>query len=123
MARFVAGRIAAVATTFGAIGYLAAPLAVGDPAPRRVAVLATKFAFDRPEIRIRRGETVTLVLTSPDFVHGFSIPDLDARVDLVPGKTVELTLRPARAGRFVFLCDNFCGEGHDRMTGFIVVED
>ena len=32
-------------------------------------------------------------------------------------------MRPDRAGRFVFLCDNFCGEGHDRMTGFLVVEE
>ena len=45
------------------------------------------------------------------------------RVDLVPGKTVELTFTPDRAGRFVFLCDNFCGEGHDRMTGFLVVTE
>jgi cytochrome c oxidase subunit II len=116
-------RIAAVAAVFWAVGYLAAPLAIGDPAPRRIPVLAAKFAFDTPEIRVRKGEAVTLVLTSPDFVHGFSVPDLDARVDLVPGRTVELELKPARPGRFVFLCDNFCGEGHDRMTGFLIVED
>jgi cytochrome c oxidase subunit 2 len=34
---------------------------------------------------------------------------------------VEVTFTPDRAGRFVFLCDNFCGEGHDRMTGFLLV--
>ena len=116
-------RIAAVAAVFCAVGYLAAPLAIGDPAPRRIPVLAAKFAFDTPEIRVRKGEAVTLVLTSPDFVHGFSLPDLDARIDLVPGRTVELQLKPARPGRFAFLCDNFCGEGHDRMTGFLIVED
>ena len=64
---------------------------------------------------------VTLVLSSADFVHGFAMPDLDVRIDLVPGKTVELTLTPARAGRFVFLCDNFCGEEHEEMSGVLVV--
>jgi cytochrome c oxidase subunit 2 len=116
-------RLAAVAAGAFAVGYFAAPLALGDPAVRRIPVVATKFAFDRAEIRMRCGEAVTLVLSSADFVHGFSVPDLDVRVDLVPGRTVELALRPARAGRFAFLCDNFCGEGHDRMTGFLVVEE
>jgi cytochrome c oxidase subunit 2 len=118
-----ATRLAAAAASAFAVGYFAAALAVGDPAPRRIPVVATKFAFDRAEIRVRRGEAVTLVLSSPDFVHGFSVPDLDVRVDLVPGKPTELVLRPARAGRFAFLCDNFCGDGHDRMTGFLVVEE
>jgi cytochrome c oxidase subunit 2 len=66
---------------------------------------------------------VTLVLSSADFPHGFSIPDFGVRVDLVPGKTMELTFTPDRAGRFAFLCDNFCGEGHDGMTGMVVVTE
>jgi cytochrome c oxidase subunit 2 len=91
--------------------------------PERIALKATKFDFAVKEIRVRKGRPVTLVLTTPDFVHGFAVPDFNARVDLVPGKTVELTFTPERAGRFVFLCDNFCGEGHDRMTGFLVVTE
>lgn len=90
---------------------------------QRIELKATKFDFAAKEIRVRKGQRVTLVLTTPDFVHGFSVPDFNARVDLVPGKSVELTFTPDRAGRFVFLCDNFCGEGHDRMTGFLVVTE
>jgi cytochrome c oxidase subunit II len=121
--RRLAARIAVAMAMLCCVGYVAAPLAVGDAATRRIPLLATKFAFDKPEIRVRRGEAVTLLLTSPDFVHGFSIPDLDARIDLIPGRTAELHLKPARAGRFAFLCDNFCGEGHDRMTGWLIVEE
>ena len=89
----------------------------------RIMVSAAKFEFSASEIRVRKGRPVTLVLSSTDFPHGFSIPDFGVRVDLVPGKGVELTFTPDRAGRFVFLCDNFCGEGHDRMTGFLVVTE
>jgi len=121
--RRLAVQIAATAAICGVAGYLVAPLAIGDPAPRRIRIVAAKFAFDKREIRVRKGEAVTLQLSSPDFVHGFSIPDLDARIDLVPGRTVELALKPQRVGRFGFLCDNFCGEGHDRMTGVLVVEE
>ncbi len=56
-------------------------------------------------------------------MHGFAVPELGARVDLVPGRTVTLGLTPPRAGRFTMLCDNFCGEGHDRMSGWLVVHE
>ena len=97
--------------------------AVAQLAPRRIEMTAVKFKFDRTEIRVRKGERVTLVLTTPDFVHGFSVPDLAIRADLVPGRTIEIPLPTDRAGRFVFLCDNFCGDGHDRMNGVVVVSE
>jgi len=78
---------------------------------------AAKFAFSVAEIGARRGETLVITLTSTDFVHGFSLPDLKARIDVPPGKRVDLTLRPLPAGRFIYLGDNFCGDEHDRMTG------
>lgn len=109
----------AAALLLGAAGAYRAAAAV----PERIALGAAKFEFSATEIRVRKGRAVTLVLKSEDFPHGFSIPDFGVRVDLVPGKTVELTFTPDRAGRFAFLCDNFCGEGHDRMTGMVVVTE
>ena len=38
-----------------------------------------------------------------------------------PGKGVELTLRSPPPGRFIYLCDNFCGDQHDRMNGVLTV--
>lgn len=105
------------------LGRHAAPLAVGDPAPRRILAVAAKFGLDKREIRVRKGEAVTLQPASPDLVHGYASRDLDARIDLVPERAVKLVLKPQRAGPFVFLCDNFCGEGHDRMTGFLIVAE
>jgi cytochrome c oxidase subunit 2 len=37
-------------------------------------------------------------------------------------KPVRVKLKPERAGRFGFLCDNFCGSGHEEMAGIIVVK-
>jgi cytochrome c oxidase subunit 2 len=119
MVRFAA-QFAAVAAVCAALGYVAGSVASGGGG-KRVPLAATKFEFSVTEIRTRVGAPVTLVLSSADFIHGFSIPDFGVRVDLVPGKTVELTLTPDRAGRFVFLCDNFCGEGHEEMAGVLVV--
>ena len=114
-------RLAAVAAVAGTAGYFAAALAAVEP--DRVALTATKFAFSSREIKLRKGKPVTFAISSVDFVHGFTVPDFNVRQDAIPGTTVEVTFTPDRAGRFIFLCDNFCGEGHDQMAGVLIVTD
>jgi cytochrome c oxidase subunit II len=98
--------------------------AVAADAPtQRIEIIAGKFAFDPKEIRVKKGTRVTIVLTSPDFVHGFSLPDFNVRADGIPGKTVEVTFVADKAGKFIYLCDNFCGEDHDKMTAFLIVTE
>ena len=70
-----------------------------------------------------KGHALTLALTAADFPHGFNLPDFNVRRDLVPGKSLELNFTPDRKGRFTYLCDIFCGDGHDRMSGVMVVAD
>jgi len=115
------GPFVIVAAVCGSGGYYAA--AANSAEAQRVAVKATKFDFSAVEIRVKKDQPVTLELTAADFAHGFSLPDFNVRADLVPGKTVEVTFTPDRAGRFVFLCDNFCGDDHDGMSGYLIVTD
>lgn len=115
-------RRACIGAGIGSLACSAFPL-TGRANAAHIAVKARKFSFTPNELRIRTGQPVTLLLSSEDFVHGFSVPDFNARIDLIPGKTVELTFTPSRAGEFVFLCDNFCGEGHDKMSGTLIVTD
>ena len=111
----------AVAATF--CGLLCLAPQGSSASGKRIELAAKKFEFGPAEIRVRKGEPVTLVLHTEDFAHGFSVPDFNLRADLVPGRSIEVTFTPDRAGRFVFLCDNFCGEDHDAMTGFLVVTE
>lgn len=118
------GRLVLLAAVFGCGGYWAALSVAQAQAPAtRIAVDVRKFAFAPAEIRVKKGQVVTFVLSTTDFVHGFAIPDFNARVDVIPGKATELTIKPDKGGKFHLLCDNFCGEGHDKMSGFLVVDD
>jgi cytochrome c oxidase subunit 2 len=92
-------------------------------APRTIDVVAQRFKFTPNEIRIKKGERVVLAIQSLDFVHGMNIPDFNMRADLFPGKTTRIELQPTRSGTFDFLCDNFCGEGHETMHGRFIVSD
>jgi cytochrome c oxidase subunit 2 len=88
---------------------------------RVVRVSARKFVFTPSEIALDKGEPVVIELTTEDVFMGFSVPELKVRSDIVPGKAMRLALTPDRAGTFTFLCDVFCGDGHETMAGKLIV--
>ena len=89
--------------------------------PRVIKVSARRFSFTPGEIALRKGEPVTFELTTEDIFMGMNIPDFGVRSDIVPGKTMTLSFMPDKAGTFTFLCDVFCGDGHEGMSGTLVV--
>ena len=88
---------------------------------RVIKVSARRFSFTPGEIALRKGEPVTFELTTEDIFMGMNIPDFGVRSDIVPGKTMTLSFTPDKAGTFTFLCDVFCGDGHEGMNGTLVV--
>ena len=86
-----------------------------------IQVNARKFAFAPNMIKLKKGVPVILEFTSADIMMGFNAPDFKSRVTIVPGKTVRVRIVPQDIGEFTFFCDIFCGDGHEDMTGTIVV--
>ena len=107
--------VGAALLTAGGAGVLA------QGAERVVKVTARKFLFTPAEIALKKGEPVTLELVTEDVFMGFNVPDLKLRSDIVPGKVMRLRFTPDKAGTFPFLCDVFCGDGHETMSGKITV--
>jgi cytochrome c oxidase subunit 2 len=52
---------------------------------------------------------------------GFNAPDFGVRADIIPGQVARVRLVPDKVGTFTFLCDIFCGSGHETMSGTITV--
>ena len=106
----------------GALALLsAASIAAPKAKPRVIKVIARKFEFVPGVIRVRRGETVALHFTAPEVPMGFNLADFNVRTDIVPGKVSTLVVTPDKAGSFTFLCDVFCGSGHEDMSGTLEV--
>ena len=93
-----------------------------DGAPRRIPVVARKFVFIPNEISVRQGEPVVLEFTAPEVAMGFYAPALGLRTLIVPGEVAKVAWTPDKTGRFDFLCDVFCGDGHEGMSGHLVVQ-
>jgi len=110
--------ILVILTSFRA-GVLAA-----DQAEMTIKITAKKFEYSPNEIRIKKGIPVILEFTSLDRVHGFFVADLGGiRATIEPGKITQVRIVAPKAGTYEFHCDLFCGDGHEGMTGTIIVEE
>ena len=121
LVRVHAARVVAVALLLSAAPSNGTP-AAQTPEPRVIEVIASRYAFDPATIDVRVGERVRLVMTSADGVHGLEIKKFKVKKEIPRGTsavTVEFTA--SEAGSFPILCSEYCGDGHEEMTGTLVV--
>jgi cytochrome c oxidase subunit 2 len=87
-----------------------------------IKVMAKKFEFSPEKIVLKKGMPVTLELTTLDRKHGFAVPELGIRAEIKSNETTRVRIVPDKVGTFAFHCDVFCGDGHEGMSGQIVIE-
>jgi cytochrome c oxidase subunit 2 len=68
------------------------------------------------EIRIPTGRRVELALTTADVIHSFWVPNLAGKVDMIPGRTNQLTFTADNAGSMRGQCAEYCGGAHALMA-------
>ncbi len=85
-------------------------------------IVATQFAFNPNQIRVKHGQTVKIHLVSHDVAHGFSLPEFGIEIELLPNEPVDVTFIADRKGNFPFVCSVICGHSHSSMVGNLIVE-
>ena len=91
--------------------------------PKVIKISSKRFEYKPGVVKLKKGVPVVLELVTEDIVMGFNLPDFGVRADIVPGKVARVKFTPDKTGTFIFLCDIFCGNGHEEMKGNIVVVD
>lgn len=105
-----------IAATIVAALILCSPLFAGPQTPRRIEIIASKFAYSPNEITLKKDQPVVLVLHSADVTHGLVIPELNVAVtEIKKDKDTEVPLTPQKTGHFTGQCAHFCGTGHGTM--------
>jgi cytochrome c oxidase subunit 2 len=97
--------------------------AFSDDGAKIIKISARRFEYSPQEFTLKKGVPVVFQLTTEDRSHGFNVPSMNLRADIVPGKITELKVTPQKAGKFDFFCDVFCGSGHEGMNGKITVTE
>lgn len=104
---------------------LGAQDAVAPPAgaAREIEMTAKKYEFSPSTITVKKGEHVKLVITALDKDHGFEIEAFKIKQELKKGVPTTVEFKAENAGEFPFKCAKFCGFGHGKMKGKLVVEE
>jgi cytochrome c oxidase subunit 2 len=110
------------------LAFVAAAVLAQQPAPaqsgepRKISVTAKKYEFTPSKIELKVGEPAVLEITAEDTTHGFTCKDLGVdKVIIEKGKTETVKITPEKAGNYEFKCAKWCGFGHGKMKGEIVV--
>ena len=114
------GLWAGLLLALGAAGVVAGDVA--PPPPRAFEMSASRFKFEPETLQVTEGDRVRLTLRSTDTEHGFAIKKLNVKV-AVPktGDPVTVEFVADRAGTYEFKCSEYCGSGHGRMKGRLLV--
>jgi cytochrome c oxidase subunit 2 len=133
---------------FIAIGGIAAPVAIlamvavatvsttaatqGERGVIRIDVEAEQFwwrlsypdskVMTANEIHVPVGLPVELRLRSDGVIHSVWVPQLDGKVDVIPGQTNTMTFTAEKPGTYRGQCAEFCGIGHALMAFDVVAQ-
>ena len=75
------------------------------------------------ELHIPVGVPVRIALTTGDVIHSFWVPQLQGKIDLIPGDTNEVRLVVRQPGTYRGICAEFCGDEHAKMGIAVFAED
>jgi len=87
-----------------------------------IKVTAKKYEFNPSVIKVKQGDHVRLAITALDHDHGFKLAAFNIDQQLPKGETTTVEFTADKTGTFPFQCSHYCGFGHKRMKGELVVE-
>jgi cytochrome c oxidase subunit II len=101
---------------------------IGNPAPagapvKEIEVSAKKYEFTPAEIEVPVNTLLRVHLKATEKEHGFELKSVkDSCVKFKPEAPATLEFYADKAGELEFSCCKFCGMGHGKMKGKLVVK-
>lgn len=81
-----------------------------------VTIDASNFAFSKKEIRVKKGDTVKIILNNTQGMHDFVIDEFSVKTPVLSlGKTADVTFTANQAGTFEY----YCSVGSHRQMGMV----
>jgi cytochrome c oxidase subunit II len=75
------------------------------------------------EIHIPARTRVTVVAVTGDVIHSFWVPQLNRKIDMIPGRRNRILLEADEPGRYRGQCAEFCGLQHAHMAMWVDVQE
>lgn len=75
------------------------------------------------EIHIPTGHPVEIAVRTEDVIHGFWVPSLAGKIDMIPGHVNRIRFMAREPGVYRGQCAEFCGAQHALMAFYVVVHE
>ena len=75
------------------------------------------------EIHIPARTPVTVVAVTGDVIHSFWVPQLNRKIDMIPGRRNRVELYADKPGRYRGQCAEFCGLQHAHMAMYVDADE
>jgi cytochrome c oxidase subunit 2 len=74
------------------------------------------------EIHIPVGTRVNVIAQTADVIHSFWVPQLNRKIDMIPGRRNRVLLYAEKPGRYRGQCAEFCGLQHAHMAMWVYAD-
>jgi cytochrome c oxidase subunit 2 len=74
------------------------------------------------EIHIPARTRVNVIATTADVIHSFWVPQLNRKIDTIPGQRNRVLLYADRPGKYRGQCSQYCGLQHANMAMFVIAQ-
>jgi cytochrome c oxidase subunit 2 len=68
------------------------------------------------ELHLPINQPTRIQILSADVIHSFWVPNLSGKIDMIPGRTNDITITPRKLGWVRGQCAEFCGLQHAQMA-------
>ena len=75
------------------------------------------------ELHIPVDEPVRIILHTEDVIHSFWIPEIQGKMDMIPGQINETWIEASEVGQYEGICTEFCGLQHANMRFHVFAEN
>lgn len=130
------GGITIPAIIFAVVFFLSTKdlVAIAHPAPPQLTIDVTGHQWwweanyrqqgfiTANEIHIPAGQQVKINLTSTDVIHDFWVPQLQGKIDAIPGENNSIYIESGQTGTYQGECLVYCGLQHAHMNFIVVVQ-
>jgi cytochrome c oxidase subunit 2 len=123
-----------ILAVIGTVVFFELPSITGAPASAanrlEITVEGHQFywQFDYPngertidDLHVPVGQDVELRVVSPDVVHSWWIPQLEGKIQAIPGRVNHTWFRADRVGTYYGQCAELCGPFHEAMKARVIV--
>src|SRR6478735_6903370 len=104
-----------------------------ERSPMRIQVIGRQWfwegrypgtgAVTANEIHIPARTRLTIVATTGDVIHSFWVPQLNRKIDMIPGRRNVVELYADKPGRYRGQCAEFCGVQHAHMSMYLYADE